>query len=466
MDDTPNDLQAADGHDLRWRRVLRILGRTLIVGGLLVLGYLVFELWGTGLHHSSAQRRLRAEFEAALSSFPEPPSAIATTSSTSSALAGSAPDTRAPARIPPATEPPIVARGHAPSTTATPPATTGPPSTLGPPETPAPSAPPTAPPTTPPPTVPPPRPEFADGDPVARLEIPRIGVDQIVVAGVGVDQLRQGPGHYRETPLPGEHGNTAIAGHRTTYGAPFGNLDQLAPGDEIVTTTYAGRFVYRVTATTIVTPLDVGVIAPTPDDRLTLTSCHPKYSARERIIVSAALDPAASSPAPGVPAPPPPSPPSDPATTVAATSPPTSAPATTPPSASVTAPPTTAPTASVVERTPRSTSTSTSTSTTTSTRARDPGVLGPGDGDPPAGDAVELAGEPSAATGQGWFEEPWASVDVVLWSLLCALLAAGAVVLGALTRHRLVSSAVVAGPFLVALYFVYLNLSRILPAGA
>ena len=72
---------------------------------------------------------------------------------------------------------------------------------------------------------------------MARLEIPRIGVDEIVVAGVGVDDLHKGPGHYPDTPLPGERGNVAIAGHRTTYGAPFHDIDELQPGDEVVATT-------------------------------------------------------------------------------------------------------------------------------------------------------------------------------------------------------------------------------------
>ena len=76
-----------------------------------------------------------------------------------------------------------------------------------------------------------------------------MGVDEIVVAGVGVDDLKKGPGHYPQTPLPGEHGNAAIAGHRTTYGAPFLDIDNLQPGDDVVATTYAGRFVYKVTGT-------------------------------------------------------------------------------------------------------------------------------------------------------------------------------------------------------------------------
>ncbi len=88
----------------------------------------------------------------------------------------------------------------------------------------------------------------AEGDPVARLKIPEIDVDVVVVAGVSVEDLKRGPGHYPGTPLPGQYGNAVIAGHRTTYGRPFHDIDDLEPGDQIVaTTTLAGRYVYEVT---------------------------------------------------------------------------------------------------------------------------------------------------------------------------------------------------------------------------
>ena len=79
--------------------------------------------------------------------------------------------------------------------------------------------------------------------------IPAIGVDKIVVEGVSLADLKKGPGHYPETPLPGQEGNAAIAGHRTTYGAPFNRLDELEPGDEITVTTVQGEFTYEVTET-------------------------------------------------------------------------------------------------------------------------------------------------------------------------------------------------------------------------
>ena len=132
---------------------------------------------------------------------------------------------------------------------------------------------------------------------MARIETPAIGLDWIVVVGVGVDELKKGPGHYPDTPLPGEAGNVGIAGHRTTYGAPFLDIDELAAGDEIIlTNTGGGRFVYRVTEQFIVSPSEYEVLAPTDEPILTLTSCHPRYSASKRIIVRGELDLAQSAP--------------------------------------------------------------------------------------------------------------------------------------------------------------------------
>lgn len=125
------------------------------------------------------------------------------------------------------------------------------------------------------------------GDPIGLIEIPAIGVDAAIVEGVGRDELQKGPGHYPHSPLPGRSGNVSVAGHRTTYGAPFGDLDALEPGDEITVTTDDGAFTYVVTDQLIVEPGDVSVVEPTDDARLTLTTCHPEYSARERLIVVA-----------------------------------------------------------------------------------------------------------------------------------------------------------------------------------
>ena len=128
------------------------------------------------------------------------------------------------------------------------------------------------------------------GEAVGRIEIPAIGADWIFLEGVALDVLKDGPGHYEGTPFPGEPGNAGIAGHRTTYGQPFHNLDQLGDGDRIRITYITGAtFEYSYLGTEIVGPGDVEVIQDRGDNRLTLTACHPKYSARERIIVSARL---------------------------------------------------------------------------------------------------------------------------------------------------------------------------------
>lgn len=152
---------------------------------------------------------------------------------------------------------------------------------------------------------------------VALIEMPSIDVKKFVVEGVEVEDLKKGPGHYPGTPLPGEKGNAAIAGHRTTYGAPFYDLSELKAGDPIFVTTSAGRFRYDVMEQNIVSPDAVEVLDPTPDDRLTLTTCNPRFSAAERLIITARLitapvnaapratPPAGTTPLPGDEQPPP-----------------------------------------------------------------------------------------------------------------------------------------------------------------
>ncbi|CCH85789.1 Putative Sortase protein (surface protein transpeptidase) [Modestobacter italicus] len=156
----------------------------------------------------------------------------------------------------------------------------------------------------------------AVGEPLAILHVPRLGEDysRVVLEGVSEEQLAEGPGHYIGTALPGQQGNLAIAGHRVGKGSPFLDTDKLVPGDPIVVETAQNWYVYRVLGdaatgdyTTdasgipgqqIVKPDDVSVIAPTPGAAgaapsgayLTLTTCHPKYSAKQRLIVHAALD--------------------------------------------------------------------------------------------------------------------------------------------------------------------------------
>ncbi len=215
------------------RRAAAVIGRALITVGVLILLFVAYQLWGTGIYASQQQSRLRREFSTELRKTP---------------------------------------------TTTTP--TTNPTSTA-----------------TTEPSPPPPPP----GNAVARIQIPKIGLDAIVVDGIATDDLRMGPGHYPLTPLPGQRGNAAIAGHRTTYGAWFGNLDQLSTGDEILIRTVQGFFTYRVYQQLVVDPSDVAVLNPDParPATLTLTTCNPKYSASQRLVVKAALD----SPTPPLPPP-------------------------------------------------------------------------------------------------------------------------------------------------------------------
>lgn len=134
------------------------------------------------------------------------------------------------------------------------------------------------------------------GEAVARIVIPAIKMDEIVVEGTDVDSLRKGPGHYPWTPMPGQPGNASIAGHRTTYGAPFANIGSLRPGDRITVQTAQGEFLYEVLAQDsptkgylIVSPNRVDLLRDKGNNLLTLTSCHPRFSNRQRIVVQAKL---------------------------------------------------------------------------------------------------------------------------------------------------------------------------------
>ena len=209
------------------RKFLATLGRVLVTAGILILLFVAYQLWGTGIYQSRQQSDLRRQFDQTL------------------ATGG--------------------------STTSTTPATTTPPTGGG-------------------------------DNPVVST-----------VPGVDVDDLRKGPGRYPATQMPGHEGTAAIAGHRTTYGAPFGDLDQLNPGDQIVLTTVQGRFVYKVTETRVVSPDDGSVLQNVSDPAnpghslatVTLTTCNPKYSAAERLVVLATLvlPPGQSAPLPKTPVP-------------------------------------------------------------------------------------------------------------------------------------------------------------------
>ncbi|HWH34162.1 MAG TPA: sortase [Acidimicrobiales bacterium] len=129
-----------------------------------------------------------------------------------------------------------------------------------------------------------------EGESLTRLMIPSLDVDVIVVEGTTSSALRAGAGHYPESPLPCELGNVAIAGHRTTYGRPFHNLDLLNPGDDIILETPVGTCTYKVNKDPfVVAPTDFSVLDRTSNGTLTLTTCHPKNSAKQRLIVQADL---------------------------------------------------------------------------------------------------------------------------------------------------------------------------------
>jgi sortase A len=142
----------------------------------------------------------------------------------------------------------------------------------------------------------------AMGDAVFPLTIPKIGVQDVVVQGVDVEELKKGPGHYPdcrdefEKPLctdaeevwPGEEGRVILSGHRTTYGAPFSKLDELEPGDEIITNPPWGEVVYKVTKVEIVEPNATNIAIPQPGEgkaEIVLTTCHPEFSASQRLVV-------------------------------------------------------------------------------------------------------------------------------------------------------------------------------------
>ncbi|MDQ3738401.1 MAG: class E sortase [Actinomycetota bacterium] len=299
-------------------------------------------------------------------------------------------------------------------------------------------------------------PIFEQGDAVARLEIPTLGLDAIVVAGVDRDDLKRGPGHYPQTPLPGQLGNAAIAGHRSTYGEPFADIDKLQSGDEITVTTPAGTFVYIVDDSRIVSPSDTYVL-DTVDagaSRLTLTSCHPRYSASQRIAVSAELAGNRSSPVgapvvnygrpigdesdepsvdtvPGEPV--------DPASTSRV--------------------PRDIPTDGTDSGTRSDTA---DTTATTADNASPIVTTVPTDGDSSAPPSSPV-GEADAFS-DGWFADRGAYPHVAIWGLVLGSLAVGGYGLCRRFRNNWSGTLLVAAPFLVALYFFYQNVNRLLPA--
>ncbi len=133
--------------------------------------------------------------------------------------------------------------------------------------------------------------KVGEGEPLTRIKIPALGVDTVVVEGTSASALRAGAGHYPSTPLPCEVGNVAIAGHRTTYGKPFGEMDRLKEGDVVILETPIGSCTYEITkGPFIILPNEFSVVKNDPSRHmLTLTTCHPKGSAAKRMVVQAVL---------------------------------------------------------------------------------------------------------------------------------------------------------------------------------
>ena len=387
----------APSHDWRWW--VGGIGKTLIATGLLLFGFVAYQLWGTGIETARAQNSLENEFEDLLAGTPPSTAAPVDSTPSESVPADSLPADSVPADSVPAASVPA-ASGSIPPDTAAP--------------TPA--------------SLPP----VAEGDPIARIELPTIGVDKIVVAGVATSDLKKGPGHYPETPLPGQLGNAAIAGHRTTFGQPFFDVDKLENGDEIVVTTLAGRFVYRVTGQQIVSPSDYQVIATTDPTRamLTLTSCHPKYTTNDRIIVSAELDPAATTGFVAEPTINYGQPPDD-----VATSDPD-------PTNTVVDPTTTAPI---------------DDETAGNLPTEDPTLTGNVPNEQQVGEVT------ADAFSAGWFSDPDANGQVALWGLLLAAIGIASYLLSRTAKRDWVGLLVGVGPFVVTLYFFFQNVNRLLP---
>jgi len=127
------------------------------------------------------------------------------------------------------------------------------------------------------------------GEPIGKILIPSIGMDVIMVEGTGKGDLADGPGHWPETPFPGQGGNFVVSGHRTTYGAPFLKLDKVEAGDQIDLVLPYAVARYEVTRVIIVYPDEVDEVAQRGREQVSLAACHPLYSAKQRIVVQGDL---------------------------------------------------------------------------------------------------------------------------------------------------------------------------------
>jgi sortase A len=405
-------------HD--WRFYVGGLGKILITIGLLMFGFVAYQLWGTGIETARAQNKLENQFEQFIAE---------------SATSTAAPTTVAPTTSPAGTVPSSTPTSQPANTEPAPTGTSLPPSATFPTIAPAPVE----------QHIPP----IERGEALAKLEIPKIGKTGgnalYVVPGVSLEDLKKGPGHYPETPLPGQLGNASIAGHRTTFGEPFRHIDELQPGDQIIVTMLTGdRFVYEVASTEIVGPDDyfvVSTIDPTVAE-LTLTSCHPVYTARNRIAVHAFLVPSESAPvgeptfydleANGNEGP---SRGQDPAVRSDSTD-------------------ASASTGDVATVDAGSTEATVATGSTAAPTATSPEVTAPA----PSGQVQD-------AFGDGWFHDRSAWPQIALWGGALILLAIACRKISRHFRHDSIGIAVAIIPFVVCLYFFYQNVNRLLPPG-
>lgn len=398
-----------------WRWVIGGAGKVLIALGMLMFGFVGYQLWGTGIETELAQRELEDDFERLLAENSDSevrvntdernedsalvPSDAAVLADSPAVVDGA--DAQVGARNDPGTAPAVPISEQR-------------------------------------------LPDLSPGSALSRLEVPAIGIDDIVVAGIGVSDLKKGPGHFPDTPLPGQLGNAAIAGHRTTYGAPFFDIDQLSAGDEIIVTTLDGRYVYEVSGQQIVAPSDYEVVTTSDPLRssLTLVSCDPKWTAQNRIVVRAELDPQRSGRIGeamldyGRPPDEARSAGAEPAAEVEQIG--GSADAT---SRQQDAPPINEAIESSTE--PAATETA------------------PGERPPSSDESSDLA----EAFEQGWFSDSAANPHVGAWGVALGLIAVAALWVTRRTGRDLVGAAAGFVPFVVALFFFYQNVNRLLPPG-
>lgn len=411
-----------------WRYLVGHLGRIMIAAGLLLFGFVAYQLWGTGIETARAQDRLEDQFEAIMAGAEAANADLA--------------DTDDQPGFAPVPERPVVVADDGEVVEEQPVLEASDPAIAE--VVPAESQ-------ELPPVVP--------GQAIMRVEIPSIGVNNMVLPGVTRNDLKEGPGHFPDSPMPGQLGNAALAGHRTTYGAPFNELDELVPGDRIVVTRIDGnQYTYAVTDTIIVNPEDYWVVTTTDPSRatLTLTTCHPETTAKQRMAVFSELIPEESGPVgeatfyegfrdPNAQLP---SPDDDPTFVQ--------------PEAAL---PTTDSTVVV--------SATTEPAQTASTVAEPVDELA-------TVDPVEVTNEPAIAPGvvldepsehveaafsEGWFDDDQAWPQIALWGSVLTLIALVAYSISRRFRRDSFGFLVGILPFVVAMYFFYQNVNRLLPAG-